>query len=128
MGGMIAAIEKGYPQKEIAESSYQFQRAVEEKRKIIVGVNEFITGQEPIPVLVIDERVREAQAGKLKRLRETRNQRRVSDTLRALERGARGDHNLMPLILDCVRVYATLGEICDTLRGVFGAYEEVSVL
>jgi methylmalonyl-CoA mutase N-terminal domain/subunit len=128
MGGMIAAIEKGYPQKEIAESSYQFQRAVEEKRKIIVGVNEFITGQEPIPVLVIDERVGEAQAGKLKRLRETRNQRRVSDTLRALERGARGDDNLMPLILDCVRVYATLGEICDTLRGVFGAYEEVSVL
>ncbi|MCX6616674.1 MAG: methylmalonyl-CoA mutase family protein [Acidobacteria bacterium] len=128
MGGMIAAIEKGYPQKEIAESSYQFQRAVEEKRKIIVGVNEFITGQEPIPVLAIDERVGEAQAGKLKRLRETRNQRRVSDTLRALERGARGDDNLMPLILDCVRVYATLGEICDTLRGVFGAYEEVSVL
>jgi len=128
MGGMIAAIEKGYPQKEIAESSYQFQRAVEEKRKIIVGVNEFITGQEPIPVLVIDERVGEAQAGKLKRLRETRDQRRVSDTLRALERGARGDDNLMPLILDCVRVYATLGEICDTLRGVFGAYEEVSVL
>ncbi len=128
LGGMIAAIEKGYPQKEIAEASYQFQRAVEEKRKIIVGVNDFVTGQKPIPILTIDESVQQRQEEKLRRLRETRDQRRVSETLKALERAARGADNLMPLILDCVRAYATLGEICDTLRGVFGTYQEASVV
>ncbi len=128
MGGMIAAIEKGFPQREIAEASYQFQRAVEEKRKIIVGVNDFVTEDRPIPILTIDESAGERQAEKLRRLRATRDQRRASEGLKALERAARGADNLMPFLLDCVRAYATVGEICDTLRGVFGTYQEASVL
>jgi len=128
MGGMIAAIEKGFPQREIAEASYQFQRAVEEKRKIIVGVNEFVAEAQPIPILVIDESVQQRQAEKLRRLRATRDGRRVAESLKALERAAQGNDNLMPCILDCVRAYVTLGEICDTLRGVFGTYQEASVV
>ena len=128
LGGMIAAIEQGYPQREIAEASYQFQRAVEQKRKIIVGVNEFVAEEKPIPTLVIDESVRQRQAEKLRRLRRTRDCRRVGETLKALEGAARGSDNLMPSILDCVRAYVTLGEICDTLRGVFGTYQEASIL
>ena len=128
LGGMIVAIEQGYPQREIAEASYQFQRAVEQKRKIIVGVNEFVAEEKPIPTLVIDESVRQRQAEKLRRLRRTRDCRRVGETLKALEGAARGSDNLMPSILDCVRAYVTLGEICDTLRGVFGTYQEASIL
>ncbi len=128
LGGMIAAIEKGYPQREIAEASYHFQRAVEQKRKIIVGVNEFVAEEKPIPTLIIDESVRQQQAEKLRRLRRTRDGRRVGETLNTLEHAARGTQNLMPLILDCVRAYVTLGEICDTLRGVFGTYQEASIL
>ncbi len=128
MGGMIAAIERGYPQREIAEASYQFQRAIEEKRKIQVGINEFISGDGLIPILTIDESVAERQAEKLRRLRAARDGRRIAESLAALERAARGTGNLMPLLLDCVRAYATIGEICDTLRGVFGTYEESSVL
>ena len=128
LGGMIAAIEKGYPQREIAEASYHFQRAVEHKQKIIVGVNEFVAEEKPIPTLVIDESVRQRQAEKLRRLRRTRDSRRVGETLNALEHAAHGTENLMPLILDCVRAYVTVGEICDTLRGVFGTYQEATVL
>ena len=128
LGGMIAAIEKGYPQREIAEASYQFQRAVEQKRKIIVGVNEFVAEENPIATLVIDESVRQRQAEKLRRLRRTRDSRRAGETLSALEGAARGTDNLMPAILDCVRAYVTVGEICDALRGIFGTYEEASIL
>ena len=128
LGGMIAAIEKGYPQREIADASYHFQRAVEHKRKIIVGVNEFVAEQKPIPTLVIDENVRQRQADKLRRLRQTRDSRLAGETLNALGHAARGTENLMPFILDCVRAYVTLGEICDTLRGVFGTYQEASIL
>ena len=128
LGGMIAAIEKGYPQREIADASYHFQRAVEHQRKIIVGVNEFVTEQKPIPTLVIDENVRQRQADKLRRLRQTRDSRLAGETLNALGHAARGTENLMPFILDCVRTYVTLGEICDTLRGVFGTYQEASIL
>ncbi len=128
LGGMIAAIEKGFPQKEIAESSYQFQRAVEAREKIIVGVNEFTMAEEnPIPILQIDERVAREQSEKLRRLRSSRDGRRVKETLQALEKAARGAENLMPAILECVRAYATLGEICDTLREVFGTYEETAI-
>ena len=110
LGGMIAAIEKGYPQREIADASYHFQRAVEHKRKIIVGVNEFVAEQKPIPTLVIDENVRQRQADKLRRLRQTRDSRLAGETLNALGHAARGTENLMPFILDCVRAYVTLGE------------------
>jgi methylmalonyl-CoA mutase N-terminal domain/subunit len=128
MGGMIPAIERGFPQSEIAEASYVYQRAVERGEKIIVGVNKFESGDQPIELLQIDESAQRAQSEKLAALRRRRNAARVSETLAALKQGAAGDVNLMPLLIDAVRAYATLGEICDALREVFGSYTETTHL
>ncbi|HTD22449.1 MAG TPA: methylmalonyl-CoA mutase family protein, partial [Terriglobales bacterium] len=138
MGGMVKAIEHGYPQKEIAESSYQYQRAVEAKEKIIVGANDFVIEEKPPQILYIGESVAEHQTKKLKALRSRRSNDDVRRTLDALKKAAAqqpqtagageiSDVNTMPYILDCVRAYATVGEICDALREVYGTYEEVSV-
>jgi methylmalonyl-CoA mutase, N-terminal domain len=126
MGGMVAAIEKGFPQREIQDASYEYQKAIERKEKIIVGVNDFVMENEPpIEILLIDEAVTGRQLEQLCRLRETRDNGRVRTTLEALRgAAAKNDVNMMPYILDCVRAYATLGEMCDTLRGVYGVYEE----
>jgi len=125
MGGMVSAIEQGFPQREIQNASYEYQMAVERKEKIIVGVNDFISEEPPIHVLLIDESVGERQIAKLKTLRATRDNGRVRQTIDALGRAAKsGNVNMMPSVLDCVRCYATLGEICETLRAVYGAYEE----
>ena len=125
MGGMVAAVEQGYPQSEIARSSYEYQRAVERKEKLIVGVNAFAEEvEEPIPTLYIDHSVEEKQSAKLSRLREERDTAAVKKSLDNLRQAAEGDDNLMPPILDAVRAYATLGEMCDMLRGVFGVYDE----
>jgi len=124
MGGMVAAIEKGFPQREIHEAAYAYQRAIERKDKIIVGVNEFTSCEQPINILVVDQNVTAAQSRKLRNLRERRDQAQVQSTLEALGSAAATDENLMPFILNCVRSYATLGEICDVLRKVFGKYEE----
>jgi methylmalonyl-CoA mutase N-terminal domain/subunit len=136
MGGMVRAIEQGFPQKELAESSYQYARAVEAKEKIIVGVNDFVVEETPQQILYIGESVRESQTEKLKRLRGRRSQSEVTRTLGALrqaaasepqaKKGKISDANTMPYILDCVRAYATVGEICDALRDVYGTYEESS--
>jgi methylmalonyl-CoA mutase N-terminal domain/subunit len=126
MGGMVAAIENSFPQREIQDASYEYQRAVERKEKIIVGVNEFVMENEPpIDILLIDEDVAEQQIQKLQNLRATRDNARVRTNLQKLRETAATDQtNLMPYILDCVRAYATLGEICDELRAVYGTYEE----
>jgi methylmalonyl-CoA mutase N-terminal domain/subunit len=126
MGGMVDAIEKGFPQREIQDASYEYQRAVERKEKIIVGVNEFVMENEPpIDILLIDESVAGRQIERLRQLRATRDNARVQITLKALHDAAAGNQlNMMPSILDCVRAYATLGEICDELRAVYGTYEE----
>ena len=125
MGGMVAAIEKGFPQREVQESAYQYQKAIERKEKIVVGVNEFeVENEPPLDVLLIDESVAEKQVAKLRKLRESRDNERVRTTLEALGQAARNDAAMMPPILDCVRAYATLGEMCDTLREVYGVYEE----
>jgi methylmalonyl-CoA mutase N-terminal domain/subunit len=130
MGGMVAAIEKGYPQREIQDASYEYQKAVERKEHIIVGVNEFVTEDAPpIDILSIDESVTGRQIEQLRKLRETRDNGRVRATVEALGRAARqsladGSINMMPYILDCVRAYTTLGEICNELRAVYGVYEE----
>ena len=126
MGGMVAAIEQGFPQREIQEASYEYQKAIERKEKIIVGVNDFVMENEPpIDILLIDGAVTERQTSRLKKLREARGNARVRETLDALRKAAAGgDVNMMPAILDCVRAYATLGEICDELRAVYGTYEE----
>ncbi len=129
MGGMVEAIERGYPQKEIAEASYQFQQAVERREKIIVGVNDFVQEDEtPIEILYIDESAAEQQMDRLDGLRRTRDNDSVMRTLDALRNTARGRANTMPAILDCVRSYATIGEMCDALRDVWGEYEEVPVI
>jgi methylmalonyl-CoA mutase, N-terminal domain len=138
MGGMVTAIERGYPQKEIAEASYQYQRAVEAKEKLIVGANEFVI-QEKLPeILYIDhQEVADHQSRKLKALRARRSNdevRRRLDALKkaaaqepAVENGKMSFANTMPYIIDAVRAYATVGEVCDALREVYGTYEEVSV-
>lgn len=125
LGGMIAAIEKNFPQQEIHEAAYGYQRAIEQKQKIVVGVNEFITEAErPIEILAIDEEAAAEQRRKLNELRARRDAKRVEAALAALGGAAATSDNLMPFILDAVRAYATLGETCDVLRQVFGTYEE----
>ena len=138
MGGMVKAIERGYPQKEIAESAYQYQRAVEAKEKIIVGVNEFTIEEEPPHILYIDESVAQQQSEKLKNLRARRSNEDVRRRLDALKKAATQEPkpgsngrvssaNTMPYIVDAVRAYVTVGEICEALRQVYGTYTEVSI-
>jgi len=125
LGGMVAAIEKGYPQKEIHDAAYAYQQAIERKEKIVVGVNEFVSEEKrPIKILVIDESVAPHQREKLAQLRKKRDNARLRMTLDALAGAAGTDQNLMPYILECVRAYATVGEMCEVLRRVFGTYEE----
>ena len=126
MGGMIPAIELGYPQREIADASYRYQVSVDRKEKIIVGVNDFTGEEKPIDILRIDESVRVQQATQLKKLRAERSSDEVARQLTALRKAAQGTENLMPHIYAAVRAYATLGEICDSLRDVFGTYEEIA--
>jgi methylmalonyl-CoA mutase N-terminal domain/subunit len=129
MGGMVEAIELGYPQKEIAEASYQFQQAVERREKVIVGVNDFIQEDEdPIEILYIDGTAAERQLARLDEVRTSRDNDAVERTLDGLRQTARGKGNTMPAIIDCVRAYATVGEMCDALRDVWGEYEEVPVI
>jgi methylmalonyl-CoA mutase N-terminal domain/subunit len=129
LGGMVTAIEQGFPQKEIAESAYRFQQALERREKIIVGVNDFVQEDEPpIEILYIDETAADAQLAKLERLKTTRDADRVGRALDRLRAAARTSENLMSPILDAVRAYATLGEMCDALREVWGEYEEVPVI
>src|SRR5262249_7294734 len=124
MGGMIGAIEKGFPQSEIANASYQYQRAVEGGEKFQVGVNAYQSDDHPIELLQIDQAAEDHQRRKVAALRGRRDNAQVQKTLAALRSAAEGDGNTMPYLLDAVRAYATLGEICDTLRGVFGTYQE----
>jgi methylmalonyl-CoA mutase N-terminal domain/subunit len=126
MGGMIPAIERGFPQSEIANASYQYQRAVETKEKIVVGVNAFQSEDQPIELLQIDRSAQEHQEKKLAALRARRNNSTATKALDALRRAAEGTANTMPYIVDAVRAYATLGEICDALRDVFGSYQETA--
>jgi methylmalonyl-CoA mutase N-terminal domain/subunit len=127
LGGMIAAIERSYPQREIAEASYLYQMAVDRKEKIIVGVNDYVTNEKPLDILQIDETVATGQAARLRKLRAERSGDEVDRRLLALRKASAREENLMPHILDAVKAYATLGEICDAMRAVFGVYEEVAV-
>ena len=138
MGGMVKAIERGYPQKEIADASYQYQRAAEANEKITVGVNDFAIEEESPHTLYIDESVARAQEKKLKALRSRRSNEKVQRCLDALKQAAGrtpsagtngniSDANTMPYIVEAVRAYATVGEICEALRQVYGTYTEVSI-
>src|SRR5271155_2387212 len=125
LGGMVAAIERGYPQREIAEASYKYQLAVDRKEKIVVGVNDFVAEEKPLDILQIDETVATRQTAQLVKLKADRSNAEVERRLAALRKAAEGKDNLMPFIYDAVKVYATLGEVCDAMRAVFGIYEEV---
>lgn len=124
MGGMVKAIELGFPQREIADSAYKYQKAVEKKEKIIVGVNSFQMDHESIPILYIDESVARQQLERLKEVKKTRNNAQVKQNLQDLKNAAEDSQNLMPLLIKTVKSYASLGEIVDSLKEVFGEYRE----
>jgi methylmalonyl-CoA mutase, N-terminal domain len=135
MGGMVAAIEAGFPQREIAESAYRFQQALERREKIVVGVNDQTDGAPghdvddvAVPILYIDESAGERQLQKMEQLKASRDNGRVAAALDALRGCAKSSGNLMPPILEAVRAYATVGEMCDALREVWGEYEENAII
>jgi methylmalonyl-CoA mutase N-terminal domain/subunit len=125
MGGMVAAIEKGFPQREIQDSAYKYQKAVERGEQVIVGVNKYeMENDSQIPTLAIDESVRDHQIERLNQTRAKRDSGAVANALEALKRAAQRGDNTMPATIEAVRAYATLGEICSALRDVYGVYEE----
>ncbi len=124
MGGALAAIEAGYLQREIQESAYRHQQAVEVQERVVVGVNRFQVAEDYVPdTLRVDESVREAQVERLRQLRAERDNDAVERALGDLQDAAGGDENLMPYVLRSVEAYATTGEICNALRRVFGEYQ-----
>ncbi|MFN5358030.1 MAG: methylmalonyl-CoA mutase [Bacteroidota bacterium] len=124
-GGSVKVIEEGYMQEQIAASAYQYQRAIEEKQKIIVGVNQFTTVESSnTPIFKIDDEVRLAQVEKLKKLKSNRDQQKSTACLQAIKEAATSNTNLMPLVIEAVENYCTLGEISDTLRSVFGEHRQ----
>jgi methylmalonyl-CoA mutase N-terminal domain/subunit len=130
MGGVTEAIEKGFFQKEIADSAYRYQREIEEKKRIVVGLNDFTVEEEecPIKLLRIDPKVEKEQVTRLQKLRRERDNRKVKEILEKLHYTAEKDENLMPTIIEAVKAYATLGEITDVLRKVYGEYKELIVI
>jgi methylmalonyl-CoA mutase N-terminal domain/subunit len=126
MGGMVEAVEKGFPQREIQDSAYQYQKAVERGEQSIVGVNKYQMQEDgsEVPILVINEAVREQQLQRLQQTRDRRDNGAVTKALEKLKRAATQGDNTMPATIEAVRAYATLGEICDALRDVYGLYEE----
>jgi len=129
LGGVIPAIEAGFFQREIAEASYRYQREIETKERISVGVNEYVM-DEPIeiPILEMDSEGERRERQRLARVRSERDSGRASQCLEALREACRGSENLMPYILDAVNAYCTLGEICGVMREVFGEYQEGPVI
>jgi methylmalonyl-CoA mutase N-terminal domain/subunit len=132
LGGMLPAIEKGFPQREIADSAYRYQQEVDSRERILVGVNDFLQGNEEpiqIPIHAITRESQERHLGRLQRVRRERDQAKLSEAMQTLENCARDPKaNLMPAIMDCVRAYATLGEMCNVLRGVYGEHKEPALV
>ena len=129
LGGVIPAIETGFFQREIADAAYRYQKELDRKEKVVVGMNEFIEENETIeiPILTITKEVEEKQLERISHLRATRDQAAVDRTLAALRSAAQEDRNLMPPVLDCARAYVTVGEMCRLLEEVYGVYEEEPV-
>ncbi|MFB0506073.1 MAG: methylmalonyl-CoA mutase [Thermodesulfobacteriota bacterium] len=124
IGGMLAAIETGYPQMEIAEAAYHYQKLIDDGRKVVVGVNKYATDHPPITTWKMDPEIERRQLKRLREVKEMRNGKKVRDRLEELRGAAEGDENLMPHIINAVRAYATLQEICDVFREVFGTYTD----
>ncbi|MHA2069304.1 MAG: methylmalonyl-CoA mutase family protein, partial [Candidatus Thorarchaeota archaeon] len=129
LGGVIPAIEKGFFQKEISDSAYRYEREIESKKRTIVGVNDFVLEDEEItiPVLKIDPEVEIRQIKRLKRIRKERNNQKVQEALNGLRKASEGIDNVVPHVVNAVRAYASVGEICDVWREVFGEWEEPKV-
>jgi len=128
MGGAVAAIEKGYIQREIVESAYRYQKEIESSKKVVVGINAFTTEEKtPIPILRVDAAVEKRQIERLDRMKKKRNRLKVDNVLNKLRRAADGDQNLMPVVLEAVKAYASLGEICGVLKEVFGEYRAPTI-
>jgi len=129
MGGMLRAIEVGYVQREIQEAAYRYQKAVEAREQVVVGVNRFqLEGEPPVNVLRIDPALEEAQVKRLRALRDRRDKQIVMDALNKLKQAATTDENLLPRVLECVESYATVGEISNALREIWGEYRETSTI
>ena len=129
MGGALQAIKKGFIQREIRRAAYNYQKAVDSGEQVVVGVNRFATKEQPsLELLEVDERVAKKQIERLKRLRRERDNRKVSRVLDEVHQVAKSDENIMPVLIDAVKAYTTVGEISDALRDVFGEYKEPSVL
>jgi methylmalonyl-CoA mutase N-terminal domain/subunit len=129
IGGVIPAIEAGFFQKEIADAAFRYQKELEQKRRIMVGVNEFVTeDEEPLEILRIDPRLESEQAERVREVRRKRDQAKATNALNRLRKAAAGTDNLMPYILDAVRAYATEGEIMQAMIEVFGTYTETAVV
>jgi len=125
LGGVIPAIRKGFFQQEIANSAYRYQKEVEDRERIIVGVNEYVEDEETVVTpLRVTKAAYDRQLARLTAIRGKRDTPKWRKSIDALRKAAEGDANMMPCIVDCVRAEATLGEICDTLREVFGTWEE----
>ena len=130
IGGMVKAIEKGYVQKQIQDSAYRYQKEIESNERVIVGVNKFqVKENQPDDILEVNPKLREIQSQKIEETKANRDNELVAEKLKAIEEGAKEPNvNLMPLIVDAAREYATLGEICNVLRDEFGEYKESIVL
>src|SRR3989441_9374282 len=126
LGGMMRAIELGFPQHEISEAAYRTQQRLDKKEDIIVGVNDFVAGETPLEILKIDPRIEQQQITRVQHLRQVRDNALLRQRLAVLESVAKSAENIMPAILDAIRAYGTIGEIADVLRGVWGTYEEES--
>ena len=130
MGGIIPAIEKGFIVREISDAAYRYQREIEEKKRIIVGVNEFVMEEEPVKVNLfrVDPEVEEGQIKRVNEIRRTRNNKKVKELLEELRRAAEKNENVMPYVLKAVKAYATLGEIIGTLKEVYGEYKPETII
>ena len=128
MGGMIKAIELGYPQREIAEAAYHYQRQIEKKEKIVVGMNDFIVEEESqIELLKIPDEVNERQEARLKKVKRERDKKRVQKALLELEKACEGNKNVIPLLIEAAQAYATEGEMMSIMKGVFGEYKDPAI-
>ena len=127
LGGVVPAIEKGFFQKEIAAASYRYQKEIDNKERVVVGVNEYTSDESvEIPILEMDPEGFDRQCARLKKLRASRDKGKFEASIRAIEKAAEGDANLMPYFIEAAKAKVTLGEMCDVLRGVFGEYREGS--
>jgi methylmalonyl-CoA mutase N-terminal domain/subunit len=128
MGGMLAAIERNYPQQEIADAAYHYQRQIDEREKTVVGVNKYVTEEEiPVEILDIDEELEKLQIEKTDRVKNERDNGKVKECLERVGEACEGDRNVMEPLIEAANAYATLQEMCDVYREVFGEYRDPGI-